>query len=623
MAARGKTVQPDHMFVLDLETSDSDELDHIDYYGEKIYQQRVWLCGFKNLETYKTTTYTNLTQMMDVILSRGDNQNTEYAVHNLKFDGSFIVPWLLDHQYESVQQKPKPGQFSVLIDDRNTWYSITVQVTKRRKVIFWDTLKLFPMALEYLHEVYSTPTKKIHEDEVFYGTKRDVDHQPTERELMYFENDLQVLAETLNEHMKRLNLHFKKTQASQSFNNFEKSFDRWKLRFPALDDEDDANARKAYWGGISHVADRHKGKDLYHIGVFDINSSYPYQLATQKMPYGEVCLRSGEGFHPDMSKFWVTEALVQFTLKPHCVPCIPTKSIIEGKPIILDHWMSDSEGIVRMTFCAIDYLTIQQSYTFEVIHWVWTLHWPWKVQSEIASFVLTNNENKVKYKELAKNCNDPLQVIDYLTRSNRAKIDNNSFYGKFGEEIIKQGKTPYLENDRIVYKLDRYEIVPENKRRYLPLAIATTAWGRRQLVTLANHLGKNFIYCDTDSVHYLLKGHDQLIKDAENGLIHIHDTELGAWKFEGYYKFGRYLRPKCYMEETYDGKMEVTLAGLPADKHSGPRSKQRSCITKENFHIGLIIPGGNGKLRTIRTRTGNKLVPTDYMIDEFDPFMNY
>ena len=622
MASRGKTAQPAQMFVLDLETCDSDIVDHKDFYGNRIYQQRVWLCGFKSLETYKTSTFKSLDQMMDVILSRGSNQNTEYAVHNLKFDGSFLVPWLLDHQFESVQQKPKEGQFSVLIDERNTWYSITVQVTKRRKVTFWDTLKLFPMALEYLHELYGTPTRKIHEDETFYQAQRPLEHVPTERELSYFENDLQVLAETLNAHLKLYQVRFKKTQASQSFFNFEKSFDRWKLRFPALDDDDDAEARKAYWGGIAHVAEQHKGKDCYHIGVFDINSSYPYQLATQKMPYGEICARYGSGMHPDMSKFWVAEALVEFKLKPYCVPCIPTKSVSEGRPITLDHWLTDSEGIVRMTFCNIDYVTIQSSYTFEVIHWVWSLHWPWKVQPEIASFVLTNNENKVKYKELTKSTDDPLQKLDYLTRSNRAKIDNNSFYGKFGEEIVKQGKTPYLENDQVIYRLDRHEIVPENKRRFLPLAIATTAWGRRQLVTLANRLGKNFIYCDTDSVHYLLKGHDALMKDHRDGLMNIHDSELGAWKFEGYYKFGRYLRPKCYMEETYDGKMEVTLAGLPADKHSGPRSKQRSCITKENFHIGLVIPGGNGKLRTIRTRTGNKLVPTDYQIDEFIPFMS-
>jgi hypothetical protein len=42
---------------------------------------------------------------------------------------------------------------------------------------------------------------------------------------------------------------------------------------------------------------------------------------------------------------------------------------------------------------------------------------------------------------------DPELGTEYNTKRNRAKIDNNAFYGKFGEEIIKEGKTPYLDED--------------------------------------------------------------------------------------------------------------------------------------------------------------------------------
>ena len=69
--------------------------------------------------------------------------------------------------------------------------------------------------------------------------------------------------------------------------------------------------------------------------------------------------------------------------------------------------------------------------------------------------------------------------------------------------------------------------------------------------------------------------------------------------------------PKCYYEEQYGKPREVTLAGLPADKHSG-KVEKRLCITWENFHIGLKLPPEvTGKLAGCRTPTGTKLVPVE------------
>jgi hypothetical protein len=73
------------------------------------------------------------------------------------------------------------------------------------------------------------------------------------------------------------------------------------------------------------------------------------------------------------------------------------------------------------------------------------------------------------------------------------------------------------------------------------------------------------------------------------------------------------------MEEDEKGKREATVAGLPADRHSGQFSKKRSCLDWDNFHIGHEVPASkSNKLRTIRTRTGNKLVPTGFKIKEKD-----
>jgi hypothetical protein len=613
------------MYVADFETCDADQLYKIDKKsGKEIYYQRVWLAGFKNLETMESTYFYDLDSFMEAILSRGDNQNTEYAFHNIKFDGSYIIPYLLNNSYTCVNdRKPEAKEFSVLVDDRNAWYSITIQVTKRRRVLLWDSLKLFPCALEYLPDVYSTPTHKIEEDKEFYENKRPVGYKANRRELMYFENDLKVPAETLNKHIELYGLQFKKTQAGQAFYNFEKTFKAWKLRFPPLTVVQHEAIKEAYWGGISYVPPHQKGLDHYRVGVFDINSSYPDKAANCKLPYGPCLEENGEGIHPDMSKFWVAEALVTFTLNDGCLPCIPYKAITEGeiiedKDIDHDKWLEESHGIVRMTFSCIDYLTMHESYDFKIRRWCWSMHWAWKVHKEVAAFVNMNNDAKIKYSKLAKTVTvSDHRYAEWMTKRNRAKIDNNAFYGKFGEEIIKLGKTPYLEGGEIIWRVDREDETPEGKRKFLPVAIAITAWGRRQLVQMANILGKYFLYCDTDSIHYLLEGQYLIDKAQKEGIFEIDAEKLGAWKFEGNMNRGRYLRAKCYMEENDKGEREATVAGLPADKHSGQFSKKRSCLDWDNFHLGTIIPSDKtNKLRTVKTPTGNKLLPTHFQIHE-------
>lgn len=609
MTKRGKHCQLNQMWVADFETCDMWEPSSPD----EIPHQRVWLAGIMNLADMKMKYFTSLDDFMKFIISKQDNKHREIAFHNLKFDGSFIIPWLFEHGYIHVTGKPGPKQFSTLIDERNNWYSITIQVNKRIKVLIWDSLKLFPTALEYLHEFYHTPTRKIIEDNEFYNQIRPVDHIPTEQEIKYLENDLRVLAETLKEHIKYYGLTFKKTQAGQSFYNFEKAFPHWRYRFPALSVEEDELIRHAYWGGISYVNPKIAGKDIYGIDVFDINSSYPYQLATRKIPYGKPILKTGQALHPDMSKFWVAEAIVRFKLKEHHIPCIPTKAIIEGRPITSEKWLSDSCGVVKIRFSCIDYLTILDSYNFEIISWEWAIHWAWKVHKEIREFINNNNDIKVKYKKLAQQTEDEGLKAEYLTKANHAKIDNNAFYGKFGEEIIKRGKTPHFDRDKgVIYKVDRVEEVPDNKKKFLPVAIATTSWGRYQLVTTANRIGKYFLYCDTDSIHIKSECKDELLKH-----IKLDKTELGAWSHEGHFDRGRYLRSKCYYEERYGEPAEVTIAGLPADRHSGARSKKRSCITWENFHIGYVVPAEkSNKFRSVRTPTGVKLVPVAFEIKE-------
>lgn len=627
MSSRGITAKRYQMYVADFETSDA----WVSQGSYDVPDQRVWLAGVKNLETMQTKTFTSLDDFMTDILSRKTNVNREYGFHNLKFDGSFIIPWLLRHGYQVTHKIPKRGEFSVLIDDLNNWYSIQIQETAKRRITLWDTLKLFPTKLEYVPNIYATPTQKIKESEAFYSRVRLKGYEPNEHEYKYLENDLTVLAEALRAHIDLYGLRFKKTQASQAFDNFEQTFNAWRLRFPPLDVDIDTAIRPAYWGGMSYVNPRYQGKDLFNVAVFDINSSYPYQMAYKPLPYGPV-QDITQGTHPNMSKFWVADCLLYFKKKPGKLPCIPKKALIEQRPLFSDLWLDGSNGLVRMKFCSIDYVNMLECYDIEIVEWRTVWHWSQKVHLEVQDYILKNNADKIKYRQLAREAKDPAKVSEYLAKCQRAKINNNAFYGKFGESIIKEGKTPYLvggqANDDgkplyivggdVHYIMDREDITRLNKRKYLPVAMACTAYGRQQLLAFANHVSDAFVYCDTDSVHVLV---DALDDDyAPPGAI-FDPVKLGAWDYEGIYDRARFLRSKCYYEQVNGQSAEVTLAGLPADPHSGPRSKKRSAITWDNFHIGLLIPADkSNKLASKRTPTGVKLIPVEFQITERETF---
>ena len=630
MTSRGVTAKRYQMYVADLETCDA----YIAENSEIIPEQRVWLAGVKNLETMETVTFNNLDDFMTDILSRKNNVNREYGFHNLKFDGSFIIPWLLRNGFLVTNRFPRAGEFSVLIDDLNNWYSIRIQVTGKRRITLWDTLKLFPTKLEYLPRIYNTPTQKIQEQASFYDKVRPEGYNPTSDEIKYLEHDLTVLAEVLRSHIDLYGLAFKKTQASQAFDNFEKFFPFWRKRFPALDVDIDKKIRPAYWGGISYVNPEYQGKDVFNVDVVDINSSYPYQMAYKKLPYGPV-RNITEGLPPIMSMFWVADCILSFKLKPGKLPCIPKKAITEQRPITNDKWLTASRGLVRMSFCAVDYLTMLDCYDITIHEWVVVHHWAWRVHPEITDYILSNNNDKEKYSKLAKAEKDPKLKGEYLAKAQRAKINNNAFYGKFGETIVKIGKTPHIVGGErktvgltqhivggdVVYTMDREEISKKNKRKFLPVAMACTAYGRRQLVSLANHVYDHFLYCDTDSIHMLNGGLDKA--RLAPGAV-FDPVTLGAWDYEAHYDRARFLRPKCYFEQKHGETPDVTLAGLPADPHTGPRSKKRSVITWDNFHVGLEIPANkSNKLASHRTPTGVKLIPVPFMITPTPTFNIY
>lgn len=191
-----------------------------------------------------------------------------------------------------------------------------------------------------------------------------------------------------------------------------------------------------------------------------------------------------------------------------------------------------------------------------------------------------------------------------------SKLMLNSLYGKFGLNPNVRGKFPYLNNEGVVkYGFYKTEI---RDSIYVPVATFVTSYGRRKIIETSQKIrdysmkkyGEDlYVYSDTDSIHVLITDEEEL-----KGIIDIDDYRLGALKLESKFKRGKYLRQKCYIEEGYDDKLNVTIAGLP--------KKAGKIINFNNFKVGFTTEKltCEKKLTYKHVKGGVILTETDFTI---------
>lgn len=127
-----------------------------------------------------------------------------------------------------------------------------------------------------------------------------------------------------------------------------------------------------------------------------------------------------------------------------------------------------------------------------------------------------------------------------------AKLYLNNLYGKFASNTDSSYKVPYLGEDGVVH----FQTVQEYEKElvYIAVGSAITSYARRFVIMAAQANYKDFIYCDTDSIH--CKG------KAEPKGITIHPTALLCWKLESNWDRAIFVRQKTYLEHIThnDGK---------------------------------------------------------------------
>ena len=530
-------------------------------------------------------------------------QNYLCLFHNLKFDGEFILSWLLNNGYEYVADKKNrhDHSFTTLITDMGQFYAIDVyfRIKGKRvnKVTFHDSLKLLNFSVEDIAKSFNLPISKL---ELDYETYRPKGHQLTPHEVDYIRNDVEIMARALD--ILYQNNMTKMTVSANALDSFKKMCKNFKYLFPVLPIDVDQDIRASYKGGFTYLSPKYKEKTTGAGLTLDVNSMYPAQMVQAELPYGLPEPFEGKYQHDTYYPLYTQRLSCTFDLKPNKIPSIQLKSCMSFMP---NEYIESTRGeIVTLTLTNPDLELFFEQYNVNVIKW----HGGWKFKR--AKGIFTNyinhwTEEKIKAK---KEGNRPQYLL--------SKLMLNSLYGRLALNPIGRQKAPILKDNELHFMMLPTE---ERKPLYIPAPAFITAYARRYIIETSQYIRdwsmKNkgfdaYVYSDTDSIHCLLDKSDlEYLKDK----LRIDPYELGAWDCEATWTRGRYLRQKCYIEEI-DGNIEVTVAGMP--------KKLAHLVNFDNFNIGFTTEaftdeevGKKGrKLKYVHTEGGVVLMPTEFTI---------
>ena len=538
-----------------------------------------------------------------------DQKRSKVWFHNLKFDGEFLVQALYKLGYQHVDdiEHATDKSFTTLISTMGAWYTIDIffEVSKDKKILrratVHDSLKIFNFSVDAIAKDFALPINKLTLD---YTAKREIGHELTQHEIDYIRNDVEIMARAL--HIMFSQGHTKITIGSDALAYYKKITKNFRRLFPELPKEVDKEIRQSYKGGFTYLSPKYQN-ELVNGGItIDINSAYPAVLHNYLLPYDYPIYFEGEYKYDREYPLYVIQFTCSFELKEDKIPSIQLKHSPFFKA---NEYLTSSDGRnIALCLTSPDYELFREQYNVYNLEFIGG----YKFRGAVGMFTdyvdYWINE-KIKNK---KTSNKAQTLI--------SKLFLNSLYGKFSLNVNSGTKIPIMLDGKLHYKY----IEPDDSRKpvYLPIGTFTTAYQRKYIIetsqkirdwSKANRGYDAYIYSDTDSCHLKLSPSDL---DELAKFIKVDDYELGAWAFECRWKRGKFLRQKCYLEETMDDEIVCTVAGLP--KQYAP------LLTFDNFRIGMTTEeldkkkmqelGIKPKLAYKHVEGGVVLQPTEFTI---------
>lgn len=511
---------------------------------------RVWGAGICSIDDNYQFEYSNSIEW--IIEHFRTHPNSIYYFHNLKFDGSFLIPYLLSNGWKWVENKKqlKPKTFYTLISNKGQWYQIQLMFTRSNKCSIQDSLKILNFSVAEIAKAFDLPMDK---GEIDYNLYRPPGHILTPLERNYLQRDVEIMARSLNfmfsQKMDRM------TAGSNALKFYKDITPKFKYWFPQIPINLDKDIRQAYKGAWTYVNPKFKNRNLSKGIVLDVNSLYPWVMRTQLLPYGEGIFFDGEYIENKYYPLYIQMIRVNFEIKENHLPTIQLKNNLSFIPT--DYLESTNNEEVTICLSCVDLKLLKEHYNIISIEYL--SGWKWKAAHGMF-------DNYIDYWmgvkiDSEKNGNKAMRTL--------AKLMMNSLYGKFALNPVVGSKKPYLDKEGIL----RFDNLPLKEREpiYIPMGIFITAYAREKTIRAAQSVYHRFIYADTDSLH--LSG-----LALPRNLI-IDKYKLGAWKLESKFRGARFIRSKSYIEKI-NGKLHITCAGMP--KTCYPH------VTWDNFKPGTF-----------------------------------
>lgn len=605
-----------------------------------------WAAACVELFTEDVSIFHSLPDLFDYLVSL--KQHICIYFHNLKFDGSFWLDFLINKKkykqaYEILDgEKYDNGQpkhvkflaekdmqnksFKYSISDRGQWYSVIIKVNGHY-IEIRDSLKLLPFSVKRIGESFGTKHKKLTME---YKGFRYAGCEITDKEKEYIANDVLVVKEALE--IMFTEGHDKLTIGSCCLSEFKKTYGLFKedytRDFPNLYDLEIDNELygyasagefilKSYRGAWCYLAKGKEGK-IYENGItLDVNSLYPSMMHSESgnyYPVGNPHFWVGN-LIPDQAlicnRYYFVRLKTRFYIKEGYLPFIQIKNnpLYDGTEMLESSDITDySTGLkhsryidahgnerdtrIEFVMTMTDYKLFLEHYNvvdFEILGGCW-------FYSEIGLF-----DNYInKYKQI--------KMTSKGARRELAKLFLNNLYGKLASSTNSSFKIAYVKDNGVLGFTPVFE--QDKEPGYIPCGSAITSYARNFTIRAAqkNYHGKykpGFIYADTDSIHC-----DLNISDVKG--VDIDDANFCCWKHESSWDRAIFTRQKTYIEHIQQGNSgyyNIKCAGMPdrckylfdlsmsaeipEDEEFEPEELEflKTKRTLSDFNVGLKVPG--------------------------------
>lgn len=630
------------------------------YDGQK--DTEVWASACVELYTEDVKIFHSIEKQFNYFV--GLKENVIGFYHNLKFDGTFWLDYLLvklkmeqatekigdsETDVEWLQERyMKNNTFKYSISDKGQWYTIIIK-KNNHFIELRDSLKLLPFSVKRIGDSFKTKHKKL---EMEYKGFRYAGCEITPEEQKYIANDVLVVKEAL-EFMFNEG-HNKLTIGSCCLSEFQTITTKevYEAQFPNMYDVlIDSNVHKydnagewirhSYKGGWCYLVKGKEDKIFTNGTTADVNSLYPSMMSSESgnvYPIGEPVFWSGN-YIPDEAigdhKYYFVRVKTRFYIKENKLPFIQIKGsflykgteALESSDVYdkntktynafykgLDGEIHDTR--VELVLTMTDYILFREHYhviDFEILDGCYF----GAVRGLFDDYI-------EKYKKLKLESKGAMREL--------AKLFLNNLYGKMASSMDSSFKLAYVKDDKTIgfMPVKAYDKTPG----YIPIGSAITSYARNFTIRAAqkNYHGVNepgFIYADTDSIHC------DLAPDEIKGIT-VHDKNFCCWKLESCWDVAIFARQKTYIEHvTHEDLQEIEepyynikCAGMPErcknlfqlsmqgyeptdEDDFSPEAREflKTKRTMEDFKVGLCVPG---KLMPKRIRGGTLLVETTY-----------